>query len=84
MTATPLHTSSEGSLLSRIEYNAEPIDSGAALYVLACYQHARVVNIDGHCLTAGQLLPLVKGGYIGDAVISFRSMPSVQPRTHLY
>ncbi|KAG0523598.1 hypothetical protein BDA96_07G136400 [Sorghum bicolor] len=54
-----------------IDYNMERIDTVTALFIKRSYDYAKVVDIDGHVITAVQLRPNVtKGGYILDEVIN--------------
>jgi len=45
------------------DYATAPIDLEAALFVIQSYEDARVVDIDGNILTAGQLRRNVSGIY---------------------
>jgi hypothetical protein len=54
------------------DYDLEQIDEDAAMFLLSSYDHATVVNIDGHVLTAEQLRRNVTGAFIADEVISFQ------------
>ena len=59
------------------------IDNEAAVFVVSCYEHARVVRIDDHVLTAKQLLPNVKGGFMfGDVISLYIHTISTNMRTH--
>jgi len=54
------------------DYNLKQIDTDAAIFLVSSYDHATVVHIDGHVLTAEQLRQNVTGGFIVDEVISFQ------------
>ena len=54
------------------DYNLKQIDTDAAIFLVSSYDHATVVHIDGHVLTAEQLCQNVTGGFIVDEVISFQ------------
>jgi hypothetical protein len=51
------------------DYNLKQIDHDAAAFVIDSYEHAWVVNIDGHFLTAEHLRRNVTGAFIQDTVI---------------
>jgi hypothetical protein len=55
------------------DYHMQRIDTVAALFIRKSYDYAKVVDIDGHVLTAVQLRGNVtQGGFIADEVISFQ------------
>ena len=54
------------------DYNLKQIDTDAAIFLVSSYDHATVVHIDGHVLTAEQLRQNVTGGFIVDEVIPFQ------------
>jgi hypothetical protein len=54
------------------DYDLEQIDEDAAMFLVSSYDHAMVVNIDGHVLTVEQLRRNVTGAFIADEIISFQ------------
>lgn len=56
------------------DYHLGQIDQDAAFFIQNSYDHAKVVDIDGHVLTARQLRPNVTDdAFIFDEVISFHT-----------
>jgi len=54
------------------DYNLKQIDTDDVIFLVSSYDHATVVHIDGHVLTAEQLCQNVIGGFIVDEVTSFQ------------
>ena len=66
-----MHIKPRGPIINQ-DYATAPIDLEAALFVIQSYEDARVVDIDGIILTAGQLRRNVSEEFITDEVILFQ------------